>query len=94
MDWRCRCSRHWAAIPYVGDLYVFRGVRGDLIKIVWHDGIGLSLYAKRLERGRFWFEALPEPLRETATGEALQAIVEFDLSELAELDPPRGFGRD
>src|SRR6266851_8107570 len=36
-----------------GDLYVFRGVRGDLIKIVWHDGIGMSLYAKRLERGRF-----------------------------------------
>ena len=39
--------------PHVGDLYVFRGRRGDLIKIVWHDGIGMSLYAKRLERGRF-----------------------------------------
>ena len=26
---------------------------GDLIKILWHDGLGLSLYAKRLERGRF-----------------------------------------
>ncbi len=41
-----------------------------------------------------WFEALPEPLREAATGEALQAIVEFDFGELADLDPPRGFGRD
>jgi transposase len=39
--------------PHAGDLYVFRGRRGDLIKIVWHDGIGLSLYAKRLDRGRF-----------------------------------------
>ncbi len=39
--------------PHAGDLYVFRGVRGDLIKILWHDGIGMSLYAKRLERGRF-----------------------------------------
>jgi transposase len=39
--------------PHAGDLYVFRGVRGDLIKIIWHDGIGLSLYAKRLEKGRF-----------------------------------------
>jgi len=29
------------------------GPFGDLIKIVWHDGIGMSLYAKRLERGRF-----------------------------------------
>ena len=39
--------------PHAGDLYVFRGRRGDLIKILWHDGIGMSLYAKRLERGRF-----------------------------------------
>jgi len=39
--------------PHAGDLYVFRGKRGQLIKILWHDGIGMSLYAKRLERGRF-----------------------------------------
>jgi len=39
--------------PHIGDLYVFRGRRGDLIKMLWHDGLGLSLYAKRLERGRF-----------------------------------------
>ena len=39
--------------PHAGDLFVFRGRRGDLLKIIWHDGIGLSLYAKRLERGRF-----------------------------------------
>lgn len=38
---------------HAGDLYVFRGRRGDLIKIVWHDALGMSLYAKRLERGRF-----------------------------------------
>lgn len=39
--------------PHTGDLYVFRGRRGDLVKILWHDGLGMSLYAKRLERGRF-----------------------------------------
>jgi transposase len=39
--------------PYAGELYIFRGRRGDLVKILWHDGIGLSLYAKRLDRGRF-----------------------------------------
>jgi transposase len=39
--------------PHAGDLFVFRGRRGDLIKILWHDGLGMSLYAKRLERGRF-----------------------------------------
>jgi transposase len=39
--------------PHAGDLYVFRGRRGDRVKLIWHDGVGLSLYAKRLERGRF-----------------------------------------
>ena len=47
--------------PFAGDLFVFRGQRGDLIKILWHDGLGLSLYAKRLERGRFvWPSARPD----------------------------------
>jgi transposase len=39
--------------PHGGHLFVFRGKRGDLIKILWHDGQGMCLYAKRLERGRF-----------------------------------------
>jgi transposase len=39
--------------PHAGDFYVFRGKRGDLLKVLWHDGLGMSLYAKRLERGRF-----------------------------------------
>jgi len=36
-----------------GDVFVFRGRSGTLIKALWHDGVGLSLYAKRLDRGRF-----------------------------------------
>jgi transposase len=44
--------------PFAGDLFVFRGARGDLVKILWHDGLGLSLYAKRLERGRFVWPAV------------------------------------
>jgi len=44
--------------PHGGDLYVFRGKSGRLLKILWHDGLGMSLYAKRLERGRFvWPQA-------------------------------------
>jgi len=39
--------------PHAGDLNVFRGRRGNLLKILWHDGLGMSLYAKRLEHGRF-----------------------------------------
>ena len=39
--------------PHSGHLFVFRGKRGDLIKVLWHDGQGLCLYAKRLEKGKF-----------------------------------------
>ena len=53
MAWLCRSRKRCAAISHAGDLYVFRGARGDLIKIFWHDGLGMSLYAKRLEKGRF-----------------------------------------
>ena len=43
--------------PFAGDVFVFRGRAGSLIKALWHDGIGLSLYAKRLDRGRFVWPA-------------------------------------
>ena len=46
-------QQHLHRDPYGGDLYVFRGRSGSLVKIIWHDGLGMSLYAKRLERGRF-----------------------------------------
>jgi transposase len=39
--------------PLSGHVFVFRGRRGDLIKVLWFDGDGLCLFAKRLERGRF-----------------------------------------
>jgi transposase len=39
--------------PHGGHLFVFRGRRGCLIKVLWHDGQGMCLFAKRLERGRF-----------------------------------------
>lgn len=38
---------------FSGQLFVFRGRRGDRIKVLWWDGDGLCLFCKRLERGRF-----------------------------------------
>lgn len=44
--------------PFSGHVFAFRGRRGDLIKVLWWDGDGLCLFAKRLERGRFiWPQA-------------------------------------
>ncbi len=58
----------------------------------WHDAVAelLALQADYTA----WADALPEALRDTATAEALQAIVDLDLSELADIEPPRGYGRD
>jgi ferric-dicitrate binding protein FerR (iron transport regulator) len=58
----------------------------------WHDAVAvlIALQAKYA----IWLDALPDPLRDGATGEALQAIVDLDLDELASIAPPRGFGRD
>jgi len=45
--------------PFSGQVYIFRGRCGDLIKVLWFDGDGLCLFAKRLERGRFiWPQAM------------------------------------
>jgi hypothetical protein len=41
-----------------------------------------------------WSDGLPDNLRDSATAEALQAIVDLDLDDLAAIVPPRGFGRD
>lgn len=58
----------------------------------WCDAVA-ELVALRDEYAA-WFGALPEATRDSATGEALQAIVDLDLDELTAIEPPRGFGRD
>lgn len=39
--------------PFSGHVFVFRGKRGDLVKVLWWSGAGTCLLTKRLERGRF-----------------------------------------
>ncbi|WP_206078575.1 IS66 family insertion sequence element accessory protein TnpB [Poseidonocella sp. HB161398] len=39
--------------PHGGEIFCFRGRKGDLVKLIWHDGVGMSLYMKRLEAGKF-----------------------------------------
>ena len=58
----------------------------------WHDAIA-ELLAVQAECAA-WLDKLPEATQGSATGEALQAIVDLDLDELSAIEPPRGFGRD
>jgi transposase len=46
--------------PLSGHLFCFRGRRGDLLKVIWHDGQGACLFTKRLERGRFLWPSVAD----------------------------------
>ncbi|WP_145112064.1 IS66 family insertion sequence element accessory protein TnpB, partial [Cereibacter sediminicola] len=39
--------------PHGGEIFCFRGRKADVVKLLWFDGVGVSLYAKRLEAGKF-----------------------------------------
>ena len=59
---------------------------------LWCDTVALLLVLQAAYAA--WLEALPDNLQDSATAEALRAICDLDLSELAAIEPPRGFGRD
>lgn len=60
------------ADPYSGHLFVFRGKRGDYLKVLHWDGSGLCLFAKRLEQGKFvWPPIVDDSLHMTAAQLAL-----------------------
>jgi transposase len=53
-----KAQRALAEDPFSGHVFLFRGRRGNMIKVLWWSGDGLCLLAKRLERGRFaWPQA-------------------------------------
>ena len=52
--------------PFGGHMFVFRGRRGDLIKVIWWDGQGACLFSKRLEGGRLVSYGLCQPLQACA----------------------------
>ena len=58
----------------------------------WHDAV--AELAELQAHYANWLEALPDALRDGATGKALQEICDLDLTDLQAIQPPKGFGRD
>ena len=50
---RCMAQEVLKQDPFSGAIFRFRGRRGDLVKVLYWDGQGFCLFAKRLEKGRF-----------------------------------------
>ena len=58
----------------------------------WNDSVA-ALAALQGEYAA-WLDALPNNQQDSATADALRAVVDLDLTELQAIEPPRGFGRD
>ena len=63
------------ADPFSGAVYVFRAKRADRIKLVFWDGTGVCLFAKRLEDGKFQWPAIADGVVRL-TAAQLQALLE------------------
>ena len=63
------------ANPFSGAVYVFRARRADRIKLVYFDGTGVCLFAKRLEDGKFQWPAITDGVVRL-TAAQLQALLE------------------
>jgi len=64
--------------PHAGDLWVFRGRRGDLIKLIWHDGDGACLFVKRRERGRFLWPSVADGVVTISTAQRTYLLSGID----------------
>lgn len=70
--------------PHGGHLFVFRGRRGGLVKVIWHDGQGACLFSKRLERGRFIWPTSSSKTRASGTADGAVTISPAQLGYLLE----------
>lgn len=64
------------ADPLDGAIYAFRGRRAGLIKLLWHDGVGLCMLTKRLERGQFVWPSATSPGRIALSAPQLAALLD------------------
>ena len=72
-----------------GDLFVFRGKRGDLVKILRWDGSGLCLFAKRLEKDRFVWPPIIDDCFHLTPAQLALLIEGIDWRRTVPVDTPR-----
>ena len=62
--------------PFDGAVYAFRGRRAGLLKLIWHDGVGLCMLTKHLERGQFLWPSTNTTGRIALTAPQLAALLD------------------
>ena len=63
------------ADPFSGVVYVFRAKRADRVKLIFWDGTGVVLVAKRLEDGEFRWPRVQDGMMRLSAAQ-LQALLE------------------
>jgi len=61
--------------PFSGTIYCFRSKRADRVKLVFWDGTGLCLFAKRLEQGKFRWPRIADGVMRLSAAQ-LSALLE------------------
>ncbi|MBK8208668.1 MAG: IS66 family insertion sequence element accessory protein TnpB [Rhodospirillales bacterium] len=76
------------ADPYSGHLFVFRGRRGDYVKILYWDGTGLCLFAKRLEKCRFVWPPIVDDSFQMSTAQLALLLEGIDWRRTVAMNVP------
>jgi transposase len=75
--------------PFNGSIYVFRARRADRVKMVWWDGSGLCLYAKRLEQAKFCWPRLGESRVKLSQAQLLALVDGMDWTKVKQVRSSR-----
>jgi transposase len=77
------------ADPFAGTIYVFRAKRADRVKLLWWDGTGVCLFAKRLEAGRFCWPRLEDGVLRLSSGQLAALLEGLDWARVQARDAAR-----
>lgn len=74
--------------PFSGTVFVFRAKRADRIKLVWWDGSGICLFAKRLEQGGFRWPRIDDGIVRLTAPQLAALIKGMDWTRVRAVEPP------
>ena len=77
------------ADPFSGHLFLFRSKRADYLKVLYYDGTGLCLFAKRLESGRFVWPPIVEETMILTPAQLALLLEAMDWRRTLAVAPPR-----
>ena len=73
--------------PFSGTVFVFRAKRADRVKLIWWDGSGLCLFAKRLEQGGFRWPRIEDGMIRLSAAQLAALIEGMEWTRVQSVEP-------